>query len=67
MNALEQFLTTDPEDVGCDETMRMLAAYVEVKLAGVDPEERYPGIAAHLRSCSPCSEDMRGLIAAVLG
>lgn len=67
MNALEQFLATDPRDAGCEETMRLLSAYVDAKLAGEDPEQRYPGVAAHLRACSPCSEDMRGLIAAVLG
>lgn len=67
MNALEHFLTTDPRDAGCDETMRLLAAYVEEIMAGNDPERRYPGIAAHLRACSPCDDDMRGLLAALLG
>jgi hypothetical protein len=66
VNALEQFLTTDPQDAGCAETMRLLAAYVDVMLAGGDPEHELPGVAAHLRSCSPCSEDMRGLLTAVL-
>ena len=32
-----------------------------------DAEERYPGIAAHLRACGPCGEDLEGLLAAVRG
>jgi hypothetical protein len=64
MNALEQLLTTDPQDAGCAETMRMLAAYVDLLLAGEEPD---PAVTAHLRACAPCSEDTRGLIAAVLG
>jgi hypothetical protein len=67
MNALEQFLSTDPQDAGCAETMRLLSVYVDALLAGQDPERRHPGIAAHLQACSPCNDDMRGLIAAVLG
>ena len=27
-------------------------------------EQRYPGIAAHFRSCGPCGEDFEGLLAA---
>ena len=66
MITLEQFLSTERPDAGCAETMRMLAAYVDETLAGREPERRYPGIAAHLRSCPPCDEDRRGLLAALL-
>ena len=66
MNSLEHFLAPDPRDAGCAETMRLLAVYVDVMLAGGNPEHDLPGVAAHLRSCSPCDEDMRGLLAAVL-
>ena len=34
-------------------------------MAGENPEDRYPGIAAHLRSCLPCADDLDGLVAAV--
>jgi hypothetical protein len=36
-----------------------------VVAAGGDGEERYPGIAAHLRACGPCGEDFEALLAAV--
>ena len=41
--------------------------YVEVVAAGGPAEQRYPGIAAHLRACGPCGEDFEGLLAAVRG
>jgi hypothetical protein len=61
--ALERFLRTDPRDAGCGDAMEYLDAYVELVLAGEDPEQRYPGITAHLRTCSPCAEDFDGLLA----
>ncbi|HEY2674850.1 MAG TPA: hypothetical protein VGJ07_31345 [Rugosimonospora sp.] len=64
--ALDGFLTTDPRDVGCGEAMDMLHVYVELAATDVvEAERRYPGIAAHLRSCGPCAEDFEGLLAAV--
>ncbi len=65
MNRFERFLTTDPDDVGCDETRRLLHVYVEALLAGEDPELRHPGIVAHLRDCPPCVDERDGLIAAL--
>jgi hypothetical protein len=64
---LERFLETDPRDVGCDEAMELLHVYAELAAAGEDPEQQYPGIAAHLRSCPPCDDDFEGLLAAILG
>ena len=63
--ALDRFLQTDPRDVGCAEAMEMLHVYVDVVAADDDAEERYPGIAAHLRACGPCGEDFEALLAAV--
>lgn len=63
--ALERFLQTDPQDVGCDRAMEMLHIYVEMIMADAGAADRYPGIASHLRACGPCSEDFDGLLAAV--
>jgi hypothetical protein len=63
--ALDRFLRTDPRDVGCAEAMEMLHVYVDLVAAGARAEERYPGIAAHLRACGPCGEDFAALLAAV--
>lgn len=65
-DALDAFLRTDPRDVGCGEAMEILHVYAELMRS--DPEDaqaRYPGVAAHLRSCGPCAEDLDGLLAAL--
>ncbi|MBY9075483.1 hypothetical protein K1X13_11690 [Nocardioides sp. WL0053] len=62
---LDNFLRTDPRDVGCAEALEMLHVYAELSAAGGPVEQRYPGIAAHLRACGPCNEDFEGLLAAV--
>jgi len=45
--------------------MEVLHVYVEPVTANAAAEERYPGIAAHLNACGPCSEDFTGLLAAI--
>ena len=64
--ALDRFLQTDPRDAGCDKVMELLHVYAESAVA--DPlgaEQRYPEVAAHLRACGPCTEDLEGLLAAI--
>ncbi len=60
-------LRTDPADVGCDHFFELLDQYVELVVAGEDPELHLPGAAAHLAACDPCEEDFRGLLAVVTG
>jgi hypothetical protein len=62
---LDRFLQTDPRDVGCDKAMEMLHVYVDLAVRDAAAAQRYPGIAAHLHACGPCSEDFHGLLAAV--
>ena len=68
-NVLDQFLRTDPRDVGCEQAIQVLDIYVDaiVKDGAEATEWRYPGVAAHLRACGPCGEDFAGLLAAVTG
>lgn len=61
---LARLLATDPADVGCGETLALLDVYADLLLAGEDAAGRHPGIAAHLRDCAPCAEDLAGLLAA---
>jgi hypothetical protein len=63
-SSLDRFLRTAPLDVGCDETFDLLDLYVEERLADGVPEQRFPGVAAHLRICDPCLDDYEGLLAA---
>jgi len=62
---LEQFLETDPRDVGCGEATAVLHIYVDLVAAGQDAAGRYPGVTAHLAACGPCGDDFDGLLAAV--
>ena len=65
-SALDQFLRTDPLDVGCEQAMQALHVYAE--LFRDDPQAArrgYPGIAAHLAVCGPCAEDLNGLLGAI--
>ena len=66
-SALDRFLRTDPQDVGCEQAMEMLHIYAELAATGEQVKQRYPGVAAHLRACGPCGEDFEGLLAAVRG
>ena len=63
---LDIFLRTDPADVGCDDVMAMLHVYAELSDEdAAAAAARYPGVAAHLRACGPCDEDLQGLLAAI--
>ena len=64
-SALDGFLQTDPRDVGCAEAIEMLHVYVDLVASGAPAEQRYPGVAAHLRACGPCGEDFEALLAVV--
>jgi hypothetical protein len=65
--ALDRFLQTDPRDVGCEEAMGVLHIYVDRFVSHGDADAHYPGVAAHLAACGPCSSDFEGLLAAVRG
>ncbi|MET0493456.1 MAG: hypothetical protein ABW000_10045 [Actinoplanes sp.] len=63
---LDEFLRTDPRDVGCGEAVELLHVYADLHVT--DPGEaarRYPGVLAHLRACGPCTTDFDGLIALI--
>ena len=63
---LDRFLQTDPRDAGCATAMELLHVYAELAAADhTAAERRYPEVAAHLRSCGPCAEDLEGLLAAI--
>lgn len=59
---IERLLAADPRDVGCDEVRAVMHVYVDLRAAGIDPGERYAGVASHLDSCGACAESVRGLI-----
>ena len=65
---LDRFLATDPQDGGCEHALELLHVYAtlvadDANSAGA--AERYPEIAAHLRACGPCAEDLDALLEAI--
>jgi hypothetical protein len=59
----EAFLRTDPRDVSCERAMEILHVYADLVADDpVEAEERYPGVAAHIRACGPCATDLAGLL-----
>ncbi|HEY3472950.1 MAG TPA: hypothetical protein VGL47_47995 [Amycolatopsis sp.] len=64
-DALNEFLRTDPRDIGCDLALDALPAYSEMAAAGGHPERLFPGLAAHLKSCRACFRDYEALVRAI--
>ena len=53
--------------MGCDDCFAELDRYVELELAGQDPDVQLPGLDAHLAGCLACREErerLRALLAA---
>jgi hypothetical protein len=48
-------------EVSCDECFELLDEYVELELAGDDPDIRLAGMRAHLEGCPACREDHESL------
>ena len=60
--SLEELLRSDPADHGCEAGVEIIDEYVELELAGRDAAARFPGLAAHLRSCPACRLDHDGIL-----
>jgi hypothetical protein len=65
--ALRRLLGPSGPEVGCDECFEQLDRYVELELAGGDPDQVVPGFRAHLAGCSACREEHDSLLALVGG
>ena len=62
---LKRLLGPTGPEVTCDECFDQLDTYVEVELAGGDPDAAVPGLRAHLDGCPACREDYESLRAYV--
>jgi hypothetical protein len=63
--SLERLLGPRGSEVDCKTCFEVLDEYVELELAGADPEQRIPGMRAHLDGCPACREDHESLRAFV--
>jgi hypothetical protein len=64
---VEQLLSTNALDPGCEAAIPVLDQYVDLELAGRDPAEPFPLVAAHLRGCPACTTDHDGLLEVAAG
>ncbi len=64
---LDRLLGVTQGDAGCDVTFQNLDGYVDAERRGLDPARNYAPVEAHLRSCDPCRQDYRGVLAASRG
>jgi hypothetical protein len=54
-------------ELSCEQCFDQLDRYVELEVAGADPDSRIPGMRAHLEGCSACAEDHESLRDLVAG
>jgi hypothetical protein len=61
MSSLDDLLGPGGPELTCDECFDLLDEYVEVELAGADPDARIPGMRNHLAGCPACREEHESL------
>ena len=66
-NQVDGLLGPEEPEVGCDDCFAELDRYVELELAGQDPDAHLPGLRAHLAGCQACREEHESLRALLAG
>ena len=61
MSLVDGLLGPEEPEVGCDDCFAELDRYVELELAGQDPDPHLPGLRAHLAGCQACREEHASL------
>ena len=56
-------LSTQPDEIGCDECFEQLDRFVEITLAGKNTAEAMPLVHNHLQRCQNCREEFEALLA----
>jgi hypothetical protein len=63
---IDDLLRAEPNDPGCDASAGFLAQCAQAVVSGASSELLFPDVAAHLRACPACREDIAGLINAIV-
>ena len=58
---LGALLGPEGPELSCDQCFEELDRYVDLELAGADPDEAIPEMRAHLQGCPACHEDYESL------
>jgi hypothetical protein len=64
---LAHVLGPSAPEVGCDACFDQLDRYVELELAGRDPDASFPDLRSHLAGCPACREEHDSLLALISG
>jgi hypothetical protein len=67
VSLIEGLLGPEEPEVGCEACFAELDRYVELELAGTDPDDELPGLRAHLAGCPACREEHQSLRDLVAG
>ena len=59
---LRALLGPEGPELTCEECFEHLDRFVELEIAGGDPEDAVPGMRAHLAGCPACAEDHESLL-----
>jgi hypothetical protein len=62
---LRAILSTQPQELACDECMAFLDRYAELELAGKNAQQAMPLVHSHLAICRDCRQEYEGLLLAV--
>ncbi|HEX8646802.1 MAG TPA: hypothetical protein VF715_07855 [Thermoleophilaceae bacterium] len=58
---IDRLLGPAEPEILCDECFERLDEYVELEVAGGRPDERVPGMRAHLAGCPACADEYESL------
>jgi hypothetical protein len=61
VSLIDGLLGPEEPEVGCEGCFAELDRYVELELAGADPDTELPGVRAHLAGCLACREEHQSL------
>ena len=64
---IDMLLGPDGPELTCERCFEELDRYVELELAGADPDAEIAGMRAHLQGCPACAEDHRSLLELTAG
>lgn len=58
-------VSTDPDEIGCDECFEEMDRFVEMTLAGKNAAQALPLVQDHLNRCRDCHEEFEALLSAL--
>jgi anti-sigma factor RsiW len=60
-DVITRLLGPEGPEVTCEQCFELLDQYVDLEVAGQDPDAQLPGMRAHLEGCPACHEDHESL------